>query len=382
MPPQQREAASSTATGATLLALLITQYATARQAATEALQNAQQATLWQFLATAGAITQALAAGRAGQRLLTPEMLRAANGPRDRAALGQAAVDALYDESAVTALARLWGNQSSAARTQAALQSAAFQARALQLMGVPASPQRVTLPPAPRGVPDDEVYQRPVEQARYIRSTGGDLDDALDALERRLASVSEADVRLAEREGARQQLQRQAQVSGYRRVLRPELSRTGTCGLCIVASDRWYSYEELLPIHDECKCIVIPVIGPRNNPISDPGRALNDSDLARLYEAAGGNEAARLKRVRIQVTEHGELGPILSAAGTSTKDPDEVRRQSRADRLESPQDKARRLLEFTEQQVALLQARVDAGETKYAPTLAWQRQLLAERRAAV
>ena len=45
---------------------------------------------------------------------------------------------------------------------------------------------------------------------------------------------------------------------------------------------------------------------------DPGHKLNQDDLNRLYEHAGGTTAgAALKKTRYQIVQHNELGPVLT-----------------------------------------------------------------------
>jgi len=102
------------------------------------------------------------------------------------------------------------------------------------------------------------------------------------------------------------------VTGYRRVIRPELSAGGTCGLCVAVSTRLYFRGDLLPLHSRCKCTVIPVIGEAGGD-GDIGGAINDMDLAALYDQAGGNRAAELKRTRYKVIRHAELGSWLVPA---------------------------------------------------------------------
>lgn len=95
------------------------------------------------------------------------------------------------------------------------------------------------------------------------------------------------------------------VIGYRRIIHPELSRTGTCGICIAASDRIYTVGKLLPIHDKCKCTIAAVTEDY-----DPADDLNTVDLAQLYKDAGGTSVALLKRTRYKEDIHGELGAVL------------------------------------------------------------------------
>lgn len=97
------------------------------------------------------------------------------------------------------------------------------------------------------------------------------------------------------------------VKRYRRVIHPELTRTGTCGLCVVAATNTFSTGDLLPMHNNCVCTVAPITAD-----SDPGLDLNKDDLKEIYRAAGGStSASALKQLRVTVSEHSELGPILT-----------------------------------------------------------------------
>jgi hypothetical protein len=155
------------------------------------------------------------------------------------------------------------------------------------------------------------------------------------------------------------------VKRYRRVLRPELSVTGSCGLCIAASDRIYRVRELMPIHPpSCKCTTLPIVGD-----DDPGRSLNRVDLDRLYAEAGSTAAADLRRTRYKVNEHGEFGPVLTRAGDSFRGPGNVP-------LENDPERAARMLEKILPVLDSLEVRAAAGEDVTGP-LIYQREL-AER----
>lgn len=100
------------------------------------------------------------------------------------------------------------------------------------------------------------------------------------------------------------------ITGYRRVLHPELTESGqSCGLCIAASTRVYKVGELLPIHNFCKCECVPIVNG-----NDPGSQINDEDLAALYDEAGGSTAKEdLANEKYVVFQHPELGPVLRNA---------------------------------------------------------------------
>lgn len=154
-----------------------------------------------------------------------------------------------------------------------------------------------------------LFSRPARVERYLRSK--DIDPAqahAEALTRMQTLVGDNLIlaqRLAEHEVLAQAAAVDDRVIGLRRIIHPELSRTGTCGLCIAASDQIYRVRELRPIHTKCQCTVAAVTRE-----FDPADVLNKADLAAVYEAAGGTDSPLLKRVRFQVDEHGELGPVL------------------------------------------------------------------------
>lgn len=206
----------------------------------------------------------------------------------------------------------------AAQVLTAQSTQAYLRSALTVMDTPAARQPVRLPGELRGTPLPVVYERPAKQVRYLESVETPPGQARERGRARLLVLGDDDLQLAAREAARQTLEPVDEVIGYRRVLRPELSESGPCGLCSVASDRLYSKGELLPLHERCKCLTLPMTEGQ-----DPGRSVNRSDLARIYAAAGGTEAARLKRVRVVVHEHGELGPVLRKAGDKFRGPDEA-----------------------------------------------------------
>lgn len=149
----------------------------------------------------------------------------------------------------------------------------------------------------RGVPPAEVYTRPFIQLWADLAKGVLFNDAFKSATSRLTELADDDMSLAYRHATSSVMTRQSRVTGYRRVIRPELSRGGSCPLCQTASENTYHRKDLLPIHTHCRCGVIPIIGS-----SDVGRDLNDSDRTISAPVA-------------TVTHlHGELGPVLYPAG--------------------------------------------------------------------
>lgn len=227
--------------------------------------------------------------------------------------------------------------------------------------------RIALPPARKGADLVQVYSRPAEAYRREFSVTEDEDAALAAAMVRLESLISDDLLLARRDGEHQQMA-EAGVTGYRRIVHPELSKSGqTCGLCLAASDRIYTIDELLPIHDECNCTTAPITDDY-----DPGDA-NDVDLEAIYKAAGGTTDGRaLKKVRFEVNEHGELGPVLTVKGQ--------RFQKKGDAPKGdPIERARKELAALEPVLESLEQRAAAGESVDGP-LGYQRDRVAKLRA--
>lgn len=168
----------------------------------------------------------------------------------------------------------------------------------------------------------EVYRRPVETYWWERSKGATDEDAAKAADDRFQALVEQDMALVARDEAQKVYASSKKVIGRRRIIHPELSKTGTCGLCIAAATRMYYVEELLPLHGGCNCDDVPVVEG-----NDPGLTLNREDLDKLYAAAGSTAAADLARIRATVDEHGELGPILVREGQKFRDAEQTQRLS-------------------------------------------------------
>lgn len=167
------------------------------------------------------------------------------------------------------------------------------------------------------------YERLISYYRYQISDGQPTPAAFQKVLERAAKVVDTDISLAHRAQAARFMTRRNVRTGYRRVLRPELGKGGPpCGLCVVAADRVYTYQELLPLHPGCRCGVVAV-GDR----ADPGFSINAADLKAIYEAAGGNTRELLRQIRVQITEHGELGPLLINADQHFRDPRDVARDT-------------------------------------------------------
>lgn len=183
--------------------------------------------------------------------------------------------------------------------------------------------RISVPRIPRrpirnGADPVRVHSRPAELFKETFAITGDEIEAQRQAIERAARLMQDDLMLIARQ-AQMETMEELEVKRYRRVLRPELSESGPCGLCVVAADRIYKIDDLLPLHGRCKCETVPVEDGL-----DVGLKLNRADLKRIYAAAGGSTAGKdLKRVRVQINEHGELGPVLSTRGHRFTGPGDI-----------------------------------------------------------
>lgn len=157
---------------------------------------------------------------------------------------------------------------------------------------------------PRQADPFDVYSRPIHVYRDSIARGLSSSEAQAAAFRRAAMLAETDNLLARRNGGIAQMEHQG-ARTYRRVIRPELSKTGTCGLCITAASRIYRTSDLMPIHTRCKCDVVPIVGG-----DDAGERFNIEDMRRLYAGMDATRKEDLIRFRYAVDENGELGPLL------------------------------------------------------------------------
>lgn len=171
-----------------------------------------------------------------------------------------------------------------------------------------------MPPAaseiyPRhGITPEEVWARPLREYRNARAKGDSHQQALLKTQKRVRQIADSEIKLAQREREARTYERSDpdEVIGYRRIIHPELSRTGTCGLCLVAADRIYYVKQLYPLHDNCKCETLPITKSH-----DPGLKLNREDLDYIYDIAGSTGKQDLSNTRIVDYVSGETGPQIA-----------------------------------------------------------------------
>lgn len=224
----------------------------------------------------------------------------------------------------------------------------------------------------------DVYGRVADGARYDQVAGGaDEPKARERAIVRIQAAAHTDMTLAVRAQYERALKqgRTVRADGWRRILRPELSQSGPCGLCVVAADRVYRRGDLLPIHNRCVCEVLPILGDL-----DPGLILNVDDLERIYRAAGSTggskrEGGALKKIRVALTEHGELGPVLTYADQHYRGMRQVAKTQSTDRRHQVEAQ----LDALEQTFERLIARRRAGEDVDRP-YEWQSNAIDKLRA--
>lgn len=288
-------------------------------------------------------------------------------------LAQFAADpnAWYDHGAITEMTRQVVAYVEAAQMQAAqltdayLLEVATRMRPTRPFETGGAVQPATLR---RGVTHEGAYGRLADQYRYMASIGHDPADILARITERARVMVGTDLQLALRNQSMRWMWRN-DLELWRRVIRPELATEGTCALCVVASDRVYYRGDLMPIHDRCGCDVLPIIGD-----DDPGRFLNQEDLDDLYDEAGSTYGQDLKKVRVRIDEHGELGPVLSDARHARPTPPNAAAAQQATKNIQAE------IDALERTYADLQARAAAGEDVSSP-LAYQRDRLSALRAA-
>jgi len=275
----------------------------------------------------------------------------------------------YSAAAVAEIASQAAAQSVAGQQVAAGLAQQYAATLVNLMrgptGRPAGPRTRSVPAVRQGADLLEVYSRPAAKFRRQYAFTEDDQAATTAALERAQELIETDQLLTRRE-VTQQTFKSLGVRRLRRVIHPELSESGTCGLCVVASTRTYAVDELMSIHPpHCKCTSAPVDGD-----DDPGQVLNEKDLPGLYAAAGGTSAAKLKRIRVR--QHGEYGPTLV-------DADHSFRGKRQVGLDDDPERAIKMLAQLRPVLTSLEGREAAGEDVTEP-LRYQRGLIARLEA--
>lgn len=141
----------------------------------------------------------------------------------------------------------------------------------------------------RGVDTRDVYARPIITMRRLVAEGRTYEEAKRIAGARARTTAVTDLALANRLAGDRGMQALG-VRFYRRAL------TGaSCELCRVASTQRYRTGDLMPIHPNCDCRVVPIFER-----DDPGQVINSLVFTDLGEPTQ----------RAETRRHGELGPVL------------------------------------------------------------------------
>lgn len=165
----------------------------------------------------------------------------------------------------------------------------------------------------KGVGTSLVYSRPFVDMRTALSQGKTVKESIEAGARRAAYLASTEVQLARRQAGLQARNSNDRIVGYIRTL------TGmeNCALCYVASTQRYRRGELMPIHPGCDCGEMPIFGTQ-----DPGQVINEVRLEAIHEnveqrfGVSDRSARAIDYRAIRITEHGEMGPLLTVKGQS------------------------------------------------------------------
>lgn len=199
----------------------------------------------------------------------------------------------------------------------------------------------------------QQFDRPARVYQARLADGVAAEEAQREAERQIERVLEDQAMLAQAEAEAVVLDAvDDKIDGWRRIIHPELSMGGVCGLCVAASDRIYTRGDLKALHERCKCTVLPIVDG-----VDPGRSLNEEDLKRLYEDAGSTSgrakkgAPGLKRTRYKVMDDGKLGAVFvpekgeRVGRATTRTPADGQGEQVPVNLDAQQERDRRAVEL-------------------------------------
>lgn len=168
------------------------------------------------------------------------------------------------------------------------------------LGRPVRPRGPIDTDALRGVPAEDVYQRPYQTVWTKLSEGLAYEAAIAAATARLGSIVLTDMQMAKTYTSREVLSSTDNIVGYNRVP----SGGKSCDLCLIAAQNTYHIGDLLPIHDNCNCDVEPIVRDSRR---DATTVPDVSDPT----------------VEIAVHHNSEIGPILAVMGHAFTGPSDL-----------------------------------------------------------
>ena len=211
----------------------------------------------------------------------------------------------YRDGNIDRLRRVLVPQVEANHIRVAEVTAAFQAQYARESGLSVPPVVLdrSVITRPRGVPTGDLIDRAAVNVYTVLSRGGTMTQAVTEGGRRLRTMIGTDSQLVRTKQSRHSLSR-SDIAFYRRQLGPGEN----CALCVTASTNRYSIAELLPIHDNCRCTVVPV--PAR--FRFPRLELPDEVDHLPFVGATVDELV----ADLVVRQHSEIGPVLGWSSQS------------------------------------------------------------------
>lgn len=114
----------------------------------------------------------------------------------------------------------------------------------------------------RGVSAEELYRRPWGALGGQLANGAKFADAMTSAQASLSRLVSTDLQLSQTYSARDWMTNDPSVTGYERV-----AGGSACTLCEAASQGVYHSADLMPIHENCSCDVVPVTGGDRSPVA-------------------------------------------------------------------------------------------------------------------
>ncbi|MEU7096062.1 hypothetical protein [Kitasatospora aureofaciens] len=186
-----------------------------------------------------------------------------------------------------------------------------------------SPETVSGAGVRNGTPPEVEYERPFKEIWYQLSQDKEFAEAVAIGEQRAMSMISTDFQLARTHAARSVLTEAAPklgIVGYRRVLTSGRS----CDLCSIAATQRYHVNDLMPIHNNCRCGVSPIMAEK-----DPGQVIDRGyihDGEVTDRTSGGLPYfgfATTHDSPLEVRMHGEIGPVLTVRGQAFRGPSDI-----------------------------------------------------------
>lgn len=214
-----------------------------------------------------------------------------------------------------------------------------------------------------GVTVDEVYRRPIIEARKAIARGGTFREAMAAGRTKASLLIDTDLGLARRRAATDAMNNESRVVGYRRI-----PNSQACRFCLTASTQRYHAGSLMPLHPRCACSQAPIVGT-----IDPGQVIDGELLDRLKAAEresgahGRGLGQAVKRSEESINRADRRIAELRTELRNEADGD--RRERLAERLDNWRDRKREAeQELARRQQRLAESRRRKPETTTHPEL--------------